>query len=282
VPHPWPIEPFDEQHPVRGVFGDPRIGARGGSSFHFGVDVAALDGTAVHAVAPGRVSVHGQNIAVVEGVLEHAYWHVVPNVRHGERVQRGTLLGHIADGWGHVHFAERRGAAYWNPLRPGALTPYKDFGAPVVTRIETLRAPASALNGLVDLVVETFDHPPLSAPQPAWHGLPVTPALVRWRLVRYARAVVPWRIALDFRTSFVPKIAGNPPSDERFHSVYAPGTRQNHPHKPGSYRIWLACDLDTRRFPDGHYRLDVEAADSRGNATRGHLAVTIANAARDL
>ena len=37
--HPWPIKPFDRQHPVRGLFGDPRIGDGGGKSFHFGVDV---------------------------------------------------------------------------------------------------------------------------------------------------------------------------------------------------------------------------------------------------
>ena len=40
--HGWPVEPFDRQHPVRGLFGDPRIGDGGGKSFHFGVDVSAL------------------------------------------------------------------------------------------------------------------------------------------------------------------------------------------------------------------------------------------------
>ena len=44
-----PVKPFDEQHPVRGFFCDPRIGAKGSKAFHFGVDVAAPDGTAVAA-----------------------------------------------------------------------------------------------------------------------------------------------------------------------------------------------------------------------------------------
>jgi hypothetical protein len=281
--HPWPIKPFDRQHPVRGVFGDPRIGAGGGRSFHFGVDVSALDGTAVHAVNGGRVSIDGQNITVVEveGKREHSYWHVVPAVAHGSRVRRGALLGHIAKSWGHVHLAERRDDAYWNPLRPGAMTPYADHGAPVVSRILT----SGHLNGLfgrVDLIAETFDRPPLSAPQPAWHGMPVAPVLVRWRLVRNAHAYVPWRTPSDFRTSFVPQIAGKPPRDVHFGNVYAPGTRQNHPNKPGLFRVWLARGFDTRPFPDGEYRLDVEVADIRGNASRGHLVITLVNRAREL
>jgi len=38
--YPWPLEPFDRPHPVRGYFNDPRIS---GSSraFHFGIDIAA-------------------------------------------------------------------------------------------------------------------------------------------------------------------------------------------------------------------------------------------------
>jgi hypothetical protein len=276
--HPWPIKPFERQHPVRGVVGDPRIGGGGGKSFHFGVDVSAPDGTAVYAVRGGRVSIDGENITVieVEGEREHGYWHVVPAVQDGSRVKRGALLGHISAGWGHVHLAERHGDAYWNPLRDGALTPYEDYGAPVVSRIVT-SGERDALVGAVDLVVEAFDHPPLSAPQPAWRGMPVAPALVRWRLVRNARQVVPWRVVFDFRTSFVPKIAGTPPSDVNFDRCYAPGTRQNHPNEPGLFRIWLANRFDTTAFADGDYRLDVEAADIRGNASRGHLVLTFLN-----
>src|SRR5262245_35560893 len=50
----WPVKPFDRQHPVRGVFGDPRIGETS-HSFHFGVDVSAPDGTPVYATATGTV-----------------------------------------------------------------------------------------------------------------------------------------------------------------------------------------------------------------------------------
>ena len=187
-------------------------------------------------------------------------------------------MGHIAPGWGHVHLSERVAephphGSYWNPLRPGAMTPFADFGAPVVSRIVT-KPRADRLLGLVDLLVEAFDRTPISAPPP-WDGIPVTPALVRWRLVRNARAVVRWRVVSDSRVSFAPHVVDK--SDVNFRDVYAPGTRQNHPNEPGLFRFWLAHRFDTRPFPDGEYRLDVEAADVRGNASRGHLVVRLVN-----
>ncbi|MGZ6266594.1 MAG: hypothetical protein ACXWN4_06790, partial [Candidatus Limnocylindrales bacterium] len=41
----WPVKPFDRQHPVRAFLNDPRIGKHGSRAFHFGIDVAAPDGT---------------------------------------------------------------------------------------------------------------------------------------------------------------------------------------------------------------------------------------------
>ena len=272
--YPWPVQPFDHQHAVRGFFRDPRIGDGGGKSFHTGVDVSAPDGTAVCAVAPGRVSIEGaQNVAVSAGGRDFGYWHILPAVEHGSHVALHGLLGHIAPGWGHVHLAERTASpapqgTYWNPLRAGGLTPFADFGAPVISRIVTSR-PAHALSGRVDFIVEAFDHPPISAPAP-WHDIPVTPALVRWRLGQGA-----WRVAADSRVSFVPAVVGN--SDVHFGDVYAPVTRQNHPSQPGLFRFWLARGFDTRPHPDGNYVIEAEAADVRGNASRGHLAVTFAN-----
>jgi hypothetical protein len=277
--YPWPVEPFEEQHAVRGFFHDPRIGDTGGSSFHDGVDVSAPDGTAVHAVAPGRVTIEGpQIVAVVDGRRAFGYWHVTPAVQNGARVPLHGLLGHVAPGWGHVHLDERTATpgphgTYWNPLRTGALTPFADFGAPVVSRLET-SLPPDALLGRVDLAAEAFDRPPIPAPAP-WHGLPVTPALLRWRLLRGRAVVVPWTVAFDARTSFQPDVSGA--SDVNFARVYAPGTRQNHPNEPGLYRFWLARGFDTRPHPDGAYTLEAEAADVRGNASRGRLAVAFVN-----
>ncbi|NUR76615.1 MAG: M23 family metallopeptidase [Thermoleophilia bacterium] len=267
----WPVKPFDKQHAVRGFFCDPRI-ADGEKSFHFGVDVSAPDGTAVYAVEPGTVYLSGaQNMAVL-GARGHSYWHVVPAVRAGQWVARHALIGHIATGWGHVHFAERAGGQYWNPLRGAALTPFADYGAPVVDRIVAERGglplDPAALTGVVNLLAVAHDNPPISAPPP-WDGLPVTPALVRWRLARGAAEVVPWTTVADFRSTLI--------AQSRFSTVYAAGTRQNHPNAPGLYRFWLARNWDTRRHQDGSYRLAVEAADIRGNVGRGHLDLLLVN-----
>jgi hypothetical protein len=275
VAYPWPVKPFDKQHSVRGFFGDPRIGANGGSSFHTGVDISAPDGTPVYAVAPGRVSLGGaQIVVVVTPTRNFGYWHIVPAVANGVHVPLHGLIGHIAAGWGHVHLSEHTTTpapqgSYWNPLRRGALTPFADFGPPVVSRIVS---PGSVLFGLIELAVEALDHPPI-APPPPWQKTPVTPALVRWRLLHGTRSIIPWRVAADFRVSFHPDVVNG--SDVRFRNIYAPGTRQNHPNQPGLFRYWLSRRLDTRRYPDGPYQIEVEATDVRGNAGRRRLAVTI-------
>jgi hypothetical protein len=278
-PYPWPLEPFDEQHPVRGFFHDPRIGDHGGSSFHTGVDVSAPDGTAVHAVTAGRVTIEGaQIVSVVSPGRDFGYWHVKPAVTQGQHVDVHDLLGHVAPGWGHVHLAERTASpaphgTYWNPLRRGGMSPFADFGAPVISKVET-SLPAAKLLGRVDFSVEAFDRTPISVPAP-WHGIPVTPPLVRWRLVHNSKAVVPWQVATDARVSFLPDVVDN--SDVHFHAVYAPGTRQNHPNAPGLFRFWLVRGFDTRAHPDARYRLEVEAADVRGNKTRKTLIVQFVN-----
>src|SRR5688572_22704130 len=81
----WPLKPFDRQHPVRGFFGDPRIGesAHGhveSKTFHFGIDISALDGTAVYATVSGPIVWEPQRpetIAVrsTDGRV-FAYWHI--------------------------------------------------------------------------------------------------------------------------------------------------------------------------------------------------------------
>ena len=274
----WPLAPAGRQHPVRAFFCDPRIGADGGTSFHFGIDVAAPDGTAVYAVGAGTVhlDVAGgpENVAVVGGSTTHGYWHIEPAVSEGQQVTVGDLLGHIAAPWGHVHLAERTPplGRYVNPLREGALAPFAKHGGPAVDRIVAERAgqrlDPRSLAGVVDLVAEAHDVTPIPPPMPYTH-MPVTPALVRWRLVAEAREVVSWRTSADFRTTL--------PADSSYATVYARGTTQNHPPTVGLYRFQLAAAFDTTTHPDGPYRLEVEVADTRGNASTGQLTVVIAN-----
>jgi hypothetical protein len=291
--YPWPVKPFDHQHPVRGFLYDPRIQA-GGRTFHFGVDIAAPGGTPVYAVAPGKVSygspadvaANGGIVVVEAAGRNFGYWHVAPAVQPGAHVQLNGLLGHIAvtpEDWGHVHFAESthgaNGLTYWNPLRPAALTPFFDYGPPVIDAITTSLPPGN-LHGLVDLSVRAHDNTPIAITQPdppGWHGMPVTPALIRWRVTRAGQPIVPWQVATDHTTSFRPNVQGDPATDVNFASVYAPDTTQNNPNQPGIFHFWLRRGFDTSRFPNGACRLEVEASDVRGNSSSSSLALTLAN-----
>ncbi len=271
----WPLKPFDRQHPVRAFFGDPRIAGtdEAHGAFHFGIDISATDGTPVYATATGRIviePVRPDVISIIDDANPRrilAYWHVVPALRNGDRaVAYRTVIGRVERPWGHVHFAEQIGDHHVNPLRPGALAPFRDATRPMVHAFSFERdgkAIGTSVRGRVDLVVEAWDAPPLAVPPP-WNAKPVAPALVRWRVLgaRSTLAAAPWRVAVDFRTA----LPATP-----FGSIYARWTRQNHPWGGlgrGRYRFLLARRFDATALAAGLYRVDVEVSDTRGNATR--------------
>jgi Peptidase family M23 len=262
----WPVRPFNRQHPVRAFFNDPRMGRRQ-HVFHFGIDIAARDGAGVYAVAAGRVWVHGESVAVVSSGRVFGYWHVLPAVSTGQNVAHHQLLGYVGRGWGHVHFAESHNHQYRNPLRAGALGPYSDATPPTVAAAGAADG-VHDLRGRVTLVASAFD---TTIPRVggAWRDEPVTPVLVRWRLVRGNEPVLGWRTAADFRQGLMPGSA--------FDRIYSPATRQNHRGVPGLYCFNLARDLDTRALANGDYRLQVAASDTRENRTVASVALRIAN-----
>jgi hypothetical protein len=272
IGYSWPLEPFDRAHPVRAYFNDPRISGTS-KAFHFGIDISAPNGTPVYAVTAGQVHLEdARAISVAAGDGEFGYWHVVPAVHHLERVERHQLLGHVEAPWLHVHFAERRGGVYRNPLLPGALTPWTDTTRPRVTAIGFMRdgheLPGQVVAGAVDVFAEAHDEPPIPVPAP-WHGLPVTPARLRWRVLRRGTVIRRWHTPVDFTKGLLPK--------ERFSAIYAPGTRQNQAGKPGLYRFYLAHTWSTQQLPDGDYELEVEASDLAGNTGSLRLAFALAN-----
>ena len=261
----WPVRPFDRAQPVRGNFCDPRLG-KSSPTFHFGIDISAPDGSPVYPTRSGVVYLRADHPDVVgvtstDGHTRFEYWHITPAVRSGERaVAYKTLLGSIKKGRDHVHFTEIADHVWLNPLRPGALTPYGDTTRPRVATIRFERAgrpiPAARISGVVDLVADAYDLPALPAPEP-WTDLPVTPAVIRWRLLRGGIPLTGWRTVVDCSRSLPPASA--------FADVYAAGTRKNAPGRPGSFRYYLAQGWRADSLPHGDYRIEVTALDIRGN-----------------
>src|SRR5690242_14259190 len=236
----YPIKPFDEEHPIRANFGDPRmqfhgpptlstlLHGKGSFSFHQGVDISAPNGTAVYPVVDGTVSVVSREWVRVSSGDGRAfeYWHIHPLVRNGQQVTaRQTVLGHINRPSGHVHLTEYEGGRVVNPLVQGRLTPYHDSTRPTVRSISFRRGNAGGdlfptfVRGRVEIVADAYDMPTMAV-QGEWHGLPTTPALLSWRIQKVTgRVVVPERIALDSRTTV--------PGNSAFWRVYARGTYQN-------------------------------------------------------
>ena len=273
----WPLKPFDQQHPVRGFFGDPRIGEAAdghieSKTFHFGIDISAPDGTAVYASASGRIVWEPQRpetiaIRADDGTRLRLLAHR-PG-RPQRRVRRrlpDAARPHLARSWGHVHFAELVDGRYVNPLRRGAMTPYEDTTRPTVhafsfERDGKSRRRRASSAGRFDLVGGAWDDTPLRVPG-KWARQAGHAAVVRWRIRgEHGAQATPWRTAIDF-TSTIP-----PPSMLR-RAVRAVDTPEPCRGEPAAIGCRLARDWDSRALRDGRHTLEVEAIDTRGNATR--------------
>jgi murein DD-endopeptidase MepM/ murein hydrolase activator NlpD len=300
--YPWPLKPFDQPHPIRGSFGDPRtvftapptpnglMTGGGKFNFHFGVDIWARNGTPVFPVRSGTVTV----VSTVEpreyvevytgGGQSFQYWHIKPAVHVGQRVEAGkTRLGAIVAPYEHVHFAELEGGRVVNPLAPGHLSPYVDTTRPEVESI-TLRSGDTGpsvvptfVSGRVLMIAEAYDTRQLPIPG-VWQPMPVAPARVAWQLRGLGGKTFARGVAADFRWSL--------PSNGAFWSYYARGTYQNMSvfgsryswGQPGCFLFKLTHSaFDTRSVSDGVYDLVVAVADIAGNASSKSLRLTIDN-----
>ena len=294
----WPVKPFQRAHPVRANFGDPRTVfhgpftphtvLRGGGtfSFHQGVDISAPDGSPVFAVASGRVTrARGQRVTVeCPNGRSFQYWHIEPAVHVGQHAVAGeTVLGSILEKREHVHLTHLERGRVVNPLAPGHLTPYADATSPKVRRIAARRGGqeidvSQPIRGRVVFVAEAIDTPALPVPG-RWHGFPVTPAGLAWRIEhRNGRVAVAERVARD--------VSRTVPKNDRFWRTYARDTYQNWPVfngrkeqlAPGRYIFRLGMHpFDTRTLADGAYELVVVAEDTAGNRGEARLSFFVDN-----
>src|SRR4051795_7651764 len=145
---PWPVKPFNKQHPIRANFGDPRTrflntmltdGLQGPGTFlfHNGIDIAAPEGTPVYPISSGTVRlIDAAAVLVRSPGHKFQYFHIIPTVHNGEHViARHTVLGHVMHAANHVHLTEIRGSRVWNPLARGGISPYPDRTTPQVDSI---------------------------------------------------------------------------------------------------------------------------------------------------
>ena len=161
--------------------------------------------------------------------------------------------------WGHVHFAEstrgQDGITYWNPLRSGALSPFHDYGPPVIDAIITSLPPAQ-LRGLVDLSVKAHDNTPIAITQPqppGWHGLPVTPARIRWRLSHGSQTILPWQVQSSSGSALHPDIRGNSADRHQLRVRLCTGHHTKHPQH--SRHLPLLAQTPIRHSPNPQRRL---------------------------
>jgi hypothetical protein len=294
--YPWPLKPFNQQHPIRANFGDPRTrflntmltdGLQGPGTFlfHNGIDIAAPEGTPVYPVSSGKVRYIDDSAISVKtkghGVFQ--YFHIVVRVRDGQNVVAGkTVLGTVMHAYDHVHLSEIRGGRVWNPLARGGVAPYRDHTVPQVRAINVRPAgsllpfDSATVCGTVSLVAAADDAAPMAVPG-VFAGFPLSPALITWSLARVGGITyvddVP---AADFRTTI--------PSSRYFWSVYARGSYQNAPRfsnrqyfMPGRFLYNLSGFVDTRSYPNGLYEIAVRVADMRGNSSEAALQFKIEN-----
>jgi hypothetical protein len=241
-----------------------------------------------------------------------AYGHIDARVQQGDRIEPGQMIGWTTHGSWHVHISEfifsgDGGRILVNPLRRGGkIAPYVDTARPAIYeirfyrpatpswgrrgQISVARLPQAGtrlrkerLSGIVDLRVRVSDPqsfigwfrqlPHLAAPHHPFRLGLVVVSLATGRAV--LRREVFWSEQLLTM-----------PAGQHF----APGTEQNLPasgcqlfHRTincdGTYwfRLFQRPYWDTRRLPNGRYRLGIRAWDTAGNRSLAKTEVTIRN-----
>lgn len=245
-------------------------------------------------------------------VAHFSYWHTSPTVRPGQRVRAGQQIGWTCTGEWHTHLSEWQllgGKRVWvNPLHAGGkLTPYVDTAPPVVAELRVVSPSPRPWRPTHDLtqpdgsVVLPLDRVRGKVELRARIGDPQTVLGFLARDRRLETDFVPYRVAAEIRRMTTGRVvlrrisyqADQLPEKADYLVHYAPGTKQNlsmgacvgpppEPDCRGVYwfRPLSRSDLevwDTRRVPNGRYRVTVYAWDLRGNVGSRTAIVRVAN-----
>lgn len=153
----WPLDPVDQQHPLRASFLDPRNPSEQGN-YHIGIDISARDDQPekgapagrshrVYAVEGGVADVpENQNlVGCVNRIVtigHFQYWHTdtLFTIKNGETIKPGQQIGWTCKSLWHVHLSEIQSVdgvpSYVNPIHAGMkLTPYVDTLRPKIHAI---------------------------------------------------------------------------------------------------------------------------------------------------
>ena len=265
----WPLKPFDRPHPVRGYLDDPRITRTSRRA-------PSTSGSTSRPHRARRSSRSRQEppVSIARPSM---------STQESARSSTGTsfrLSGRASGSGGTPSSVEPVQLQPRSPFR-AAVRPVRQSSAgrrhravcglhhpdgdEADLRTHGHRIDPGVVRGAVNLVADAADIASDVTPTP-W---PVTPALLRWRVLKGGTVVVRWRVACDFQRGVL--------RPTEFATVYADGTRMNHPGRPGYYCFYLAHNWRSASLANGSYRLEVAASDMRGNLGLSVFPITVAN-----
>ena len=260
APYPWPVKPFDRQHPVRGFFNDParrRTRATRSTSASTSRRPTARPSTrSRRARSSSRTRVTpwrpGARRARLRLLARQARGRPSPAGRPAPaaRPHRGGLGPRPLRGEPHQGLPRPDPAGRHPAVR--RRRPSDDRADHVPARQGAEVAP-DRLKGRLQICCVAYDTTPIHVPAP-WSHMPVAPARLRYRIFCAGRCVLPLRPASTCACSASPT---------RSMPIYAPDTRQNHPNKPGRYSFILAPTGTPPRSRTTRYLLEVQASDPR-------------------
>ncbi len=265
--YPWPLAPMTQQHNVSGTFCEFREGPP--PHFHSGVDIPAIEGTPVYAVASGTVLWLGSGSNGGVRVGRFAYVHIVPrsDLEIGDYVEQGEVVGYI-NPLNHVHFKDGGGASGYvnrNPLIPPGLEPFADPYRPEISQVsfftDGLDNPVDPqhLSGPVDVValaMDTTDYGPWGTNNGIYR--------IGFALYQGDSVVIEPHIRFQFDTK---------PDNTYTLNVYAPWSANGSHYYIITNQLESNDALNFQLLGEGDYTLKIFAFDTEGNSDTVTLSI---------